>query len=110
MKAEVLAAGADGLRNIFWLSGRQHKDHMAGRFFERLQQRIKSSVGDLVCFVEDINLKAVPGGAVTRRFAQFTDSSMPRLVAASISMTSTEFPARISVQESHTPQGSATGL
>ena len=31
-------------------------------------------------------------------------------MAASISITSTALPARISVQESHTPQGSATGL
>src|ERR1700692_1025669 len=35
---------------------------------------------------------------------------MPRLVAASISITSTAFPARISVQDSQMPQGSATGL
>ena len=34
---------------------------------------------------------------------------MPRLVAASISMTSTELPERISVQASQVPQGSAAG-
>ena len=34
---------------------------------------------------------------------------MPRLVAASISMTSTALPARISVQDSQTSQGSAVG-
>ena len=34
---------------------------------------------------------------------------MPRLVAASISMTSTELPARISMQDSQTSQGSAVG-
>ena len=34
---------------------------------------------------------------------------MPRLVAASISMTSTALPARISVQESQMPQGSGVG-
>src|SRR5882762_1980638 len=34
---------------------------------------------------------------------------MPRLVAASISRTSTALPARISVQDSQIPQGSATG-
>ena len=34
---------------------------------------------------------------------------MPRLVAASISMTSTELPERISVQDSQTLQGSAVG-
>ena len=35
---------------------------------------------------------------------------MPRLVAASISMTSTALPARISVQASQMPQGSAWGV
>ena len=35
---------------------------------------------------------------------------MPRLVAASISITSTELPARTSTHDSHTPQGSGVGL
>jgi hypothetical protein len=34
---------------------------------------------------------------------------MPRLVAASISMTSVALPWRISMQESQTPQGSGVG-
>ena len=34
---------------------------------------------------------------------------MPRLVAASISITSTALPWRISMQESQTPQGSGVG-
>ena len=34
---------------------------------------------------------------------------MPRFEAASISMTSSEVPAAISLHESHTPQGSGVG-
>ncbi len=34
---------------------------------------------------------------------------MPRFVAASISITSTELPARTSTHDSHTPQGSGLG-
>ena len=44
-----------------------------GRLFQRLQQRVKGGVGDLVCFVEDPDLVAIAGGTVTRSVAQFAD-------------------------------------
>ena len=62
-------------------------------------------------FVQNVNFEAITGRTITRRLPAVRGiSSIPRLVAASISMTSTALPARISVHDSHTPQGSATGL
>ena len=72
-KTEVLAARADGLRDVFGLRGGQHEDHVAGRFLERLEQRIEGGVGDLVGFVEDVDLEAVARGTVAGGFAQFAN-------------------------------------
>ena len=63
VKAEVLAAGADGLRNVLRLRGRHHEDDVLGRFFQGLQQRIEGGIGDLVGFVEDVDLVAIAGRA-----------------------------------------------
>ena len=63
-KAEMLAARADGLRNVFRLRGRQHEDDVVGRLFQSLQQRVESGIGDLVRFVEDVDLEAVAGRTV----------------------------------------------
>ena len=68
------------------------------RLLQRLQQGIEGGVSDLVRFVEDVNLVAVAGGRIAGCVAQSRISSMPRFVAASISMTSTAFPCRISMQ------------
>ena len=110
MKAEVLAARADGLRNVFRLGGCHHEDDVIGRLFQRFQQGIESRIGDLVGFVEDVDLVAIPCGRYRAASRSSRISSMPRFVAASISITSTAFPARISVQDSQMPQGSGVGL
>src|SRR6185437_359521 len=52
---------------------------MAWRLLQRLQQRIESCVGDLVGFVEDINLEPIACGSIPRGFAQlanFVDSAI----------------------------------
>ncbi len=72
-KTEMLAARADGLRNIFRLGRRQHEHDMAGRLFQRLQQRIEGGIGDLVGFVENVDLEAVARRTIARRLAQFAD-------------------------------------
>ncbi len=72
-KAEVLAARTDGLRNILGSGRGQHENHMAGRLFQSLEQRIEGRVGDLVGFVEDIYLEAVACRAVAGGFAEFAD-------------------------------------
>ena len=45
----------------------------AGRFLQRLQQGIESRIGNLVGFVENVNLEAVARRTVTRGFAQFAN-------------------------------------
>ena len=72
MKAEILAAGADGLRNVLWLSGGHHEDNVRRRLFQSFQQRIKGSISDLMSFVENINLVPITRWTVARRLAQLT--------------------------------------
>ena len=72
-KAEVLAARANRLRNVLRLRGCEHKDDMIRRLFQRLQQCVEGCVGNLVRFVENVNLEAVACGPVARSFAQFAD-------------------------------------
>ena len=62
VKAEVLAAGADGLGNVLGLRGGHHEDDVGGRLFESLEQGVEGGLGDLMRFVEDVDLVAVAGG------------------------------------------------
>ncbi len=73
VKAEVLAAGADGLRNVLRLGRRHHEDDVVGRLFERFQQRVEGGIGDLVRFVEDIDLVTVAGRAIAGGVAQLAN-------------------------------------
>ena len=73
VKAEVLAARADGLRNIFRLGRRHHEDDVRRRLFEGLEQGIEGGLGDLVGFVEDVDLVAVAGGRIARSVAQLAN-------------------------------------
>jgi len=72
-KAEMLAARANGLRNIFGLRGRHHENDVAGRLFQSFEQRIEGGVGDLVGLVEDVDLEAVARWAVACTVAQFAN-------------------------------------
>ncbi len=69
----MLAARADGLRNILRRSGRQHEDHVSGRFLQSLEQSVEGRVGDLMGFVENVNLEAVARGAIARGLAQLAN-------------------------------------
>ena len=73
MKAEVLAAGADSLRNILRLRGRHHEDHVRRWLFESLEQRVEGGFGDLVGFVENIDFVTVAGGGIAGGVAQFAN-------------------------------------
>ena len=55
VKTEVLAARADGLRNVLRLRGGHHEDDVRRRLFQSLEQGIEGRICNLVCFVEDIN-------------------------------------------------------
>ncbi len=69
----MLAARANRLRNVLRLRSREHENDMVRRLFQRLQQGVESGVGNLVRFVENINLEAVARGTVARSLAQFAD-------------------------------------
>ena len=73
VKAEVLAARADGLRNVLRLRRRHHEHDVAGRLFQGLQQRVEGGVGNLVRFVKDVDLEAVAGRAIARGLAQLAN-------------------------------------
>ena len=79
VKAEVLAARADGLRNVFRLGRSHHEDHVIRRLFQRFKQRIESRIGDLVGFVEDVDLVAIPcrrvPGSITE-LSNFIDTAV----------------------------------
>jgi hypothetical protein len=69
----MLTAGANGLRNVLWLGGSQHENHVSGRLLQDLEQGVEGRVGDLVSFVENEDLKAVAGWAIAGGLAQLTD-------------------------------------
>ncbi len=69
----MLASGADRLRNVLRLGGGQHKDNVAGGFFQNLEQGVEGGVGDLVRFVQDVDFEAIPGRAIAGCFAEFPD-------------------------------------
>ena len=73
VKAEVLAARTDGLRNVFGLGGGHHEDDVVGWLFEGFEQGVEGRVGDLVGFVQDVDLVFIAGWAVAGGVAEFTD-------------------------------------
>ena len=69
----MLAARADGLRNVLGLRGGEHEDDVIGRLFQRFEQGVESGVGDLVRFVENVDFETVAGGAIAGSLAKFAD-------------------------------------
>src|SRR5580658_476383 len=72
-EAEVLAARADGLRNVLGLRGREHEDDVVRWLLQRLEQRVERGVGNLMGFVENVNFEAVARWLVACALAQFAD-------------------------------------
>ena len=73
MEAEVLAARADGLGDVFGLGCGHHEDDVVGWFFEGFEERVEGGVGDLVGFVEDDDFEAVASGPIAGGIAEFTN-------------------------------------
>ena len=73
VEAEVLAARADGLRDVLGLGGGHHEDDVVGRLFEGFEEGVEGGVGDLVGFVEDVDLVLVARGAVAGGVAELAD-------------------------------------
>src|SRR5207244_1128771 len=64
---------ADSLRDIFRLRGSEHKDDMARRLFEGLQQCVEGCVGNLMGFVQNVNLETIACRTITGRLAQLAN-------------------------------------
>src|SRR5262249_15098559 len=73
MKAEMLAARANRLRNILSLGSGHHEDDVRRRLFQGLEQRVESRVSDLVGLVKDVNLVTIARRAIAGRVAQLAD-------------------------------------
>ena len=73
MKAEVLAAGPNGLGNILWLRGGHHEDDMRRGLFQGFEQRVEGCIGDLMSFIENIDFVSIPAGRVTGGVPQFAN-------------------------------------
>ncbi len=73
VEREVLAARADGLGDVFGLSGGHHEDDVVGWLLEGFQERVEGGVGDLVRLVEDVDFVAVARGAIAGGVAEFAD-------------------------------------
>src|SRR5207249_6317979 len=73
MKTEVLAARADGLRNVLCLSSGHHENDVRRGLFQGLEQCIERGISDLMRFVKNINLKAITRLTITRSTPQLTD-------------------------------------
>ena len=70
-KAVVLAAAQDGRDDLLRLGGRQDKDHVLGRLFQRLEQRVEGRPAHHVRLVENVDLLAAAHGAQADLLAQF---------------------------------------
>ncbi len=78
-ETEVLAARSDGRRNLVRLGSAEHEYGPWRRLFNRLEQRVKGFVGDLVSFVDDKNLVPVARRLIAHIFAQ-----LPHVIDAAV--------------------------
>ena len=78
-KRKLLAPRSNSRRNLVRLRRAQDKHHPLGRLLERLQQRVKRFVGDLMRLVDDEDFIAVPRRPVPHALAQ-----LPHLVNAAV--------------------------
>ena len=72
-EVEPLAARQDGRGHLVQLGGRQNKQHMLGRLFERLEQRVERADREHVHLVDDENTLFDLCGGIARLVAQVAD-------------------------------------
>ncbi len=73
VKAEVLAARTDRLRNVLRFRRGHHEDDVRRRLFQCFQQGIEGCFSDLMRLIEDVNLVAVARGRVAGGVTQFAN-------------------------------------
>ena len=105
---EALEARQDRRREDRRLGRGEHEDDEVGRLLDRLEERIPGVLRDLVRLVEDVDLalRSWPGGYGSRSRRSRT-ASMPRLLAASISIRSSVVPSRIETHDGQRVAGVA---
>src|SRR5262249_22932083 len=72
VQIEPLTAAQNSWQNFLWLSGRENKFHMLGRFFQRLQERIERCRRKHVHLVDQINFVTALGRGITNVLPQLT--------------------------------------
>src|SRR5262249_22707885 len=72
-KAEVLTTRPNGLRDVLWLRGRQHKHHMPRWLLERFQKGVEGGVSNLVGFVVNVGLIAIACWTIQGSFTYFSN-------------------------------------
>ena len=68
-----LAPGEDGGGNFVDFGCRKYEQHVGGRLFQRLEERVECLLGEHVDFVDDIHLVRAPGGGIPDRLPQVAD-------------------------------------
>ena len=72
-KVKTLAARENRIGDRLHLGGREDKNHVLRRFFQRLQQRVEGRRRKHVHLIDDINLVGALGRHVTHYLAQLAD-------------------------------------
>ena len=86
-------------RDLVRLGGGEDEDDVGRRLLERLEQGVEGLGGEHVDLVDDVDLEAALRPARSATFSRRSRmSSMPRLEAASISITSSELPSAMATQ------------
>ncbi len=106
-KIEPLHARDDRVRDLLRFGRREHEHDMGRRLLEGLQECVEAVRGDLVHFVDDVELGAARRRREAHILAQLPDLVDARDEAPSISRTSRLRPCVISTQDAHSLQGSA---
>ena len=100
----VVGTRADGLQDLVGLGGGEDELQVRRRLLDQLEQRVERVRGDLVRLVDDVDLESRGGGMKIARSRISRASSMPRWLAASISMTSIERARRGSRRSARRPR------
>ena len=72
-KVEPLAAGDDRRKEFLRVGGGEDEAGMGGRLFQRLEEGVRRRAGDLVRFVDDVDLGAKLRGRVADALPQIAD-------------------------------------
>ena len=106
----ALTARENRRRQLFGRGRREDEHRLLRRLLERLEKRVRALFGEHVRFVDDVDFRCASlAGANFTASRSARISSMPRLLAASISSTSNAVPSRIATAVPHVLSGVGVG-